>query len=186
MRRLGQDGVYLLLRRGAVIRLPHAGCQGQGAFLWWRGLLDLIPPRHLSCSCTASLRHGLNQVASKQHWPLQNITSATSIWVHSAGLCLSVGWRAREGEEEESKHLKVTAVIHRITSLLFILLLHYNSELFWVILWGWGHFNQVLLDSEIWHVALDFSSKKRDSKNGQNCVLRYLLVFSFQYGSPKK
>lgn len=37
--------------------------------------------------------------ASKQHCPLQNITSAISVWIHTGGLCLWV-W---DGEQERVK-----------------------------------------------------------------------------------
>lgn len=62
----------------------------------------VIPPRHLRRSCTASLWHGIHQAASKQRWPLQNITSAISVWIHTGGLCLWV-WG---GEQERVKRQK--------------------------------------------------------------------------------
>lgn len=100
----------------------------------------VIPPRHLCRSCTASLWHRVHQTASKQHWPLQRITSAISGWIDSGGLCLSVRWRAKEGKETERKEcfdsrLLVTILFHFMSS--------QSGCFLWVVLFSSFNFNQV-------------------------------------------
>lgn len=73
-----------------------------------------IPPRHPRRSCTASLWHNLHQAASKQHSPLQNITSAISVWIRSGGLCRWVrdGMQERARRGKGRRALKLASVPH--------------------------------------------------------------------------
>lgn len=65
------------------------------------GLLDLIWSLPGIFAAAALLHYDMASTRQppKQHCPLQNITSAISVWIHSGGLCLSVRWTARVGKE---------------------------------------------------------------------------------------
>lgn len=99
-------GIYLLMLRVTVSCLPQAGCQGHGVLLWRKGggLLDLLWSLPGIFAVAALLHYDMDSTRRPPNniGPLQNITSAISVWIHGGGLCLRV-W---DGAQERVKRHK--------------------------------------------------------------------------------
>lgn len=80
------------------------------------GLLDLLLSLPGIFAAAALLHYDMASTRQppKQHCPLQNITSAISVWIHSGGLCLSVKWERVKRQKRKARFKTDSSYIHRL------------------------------------------------------------------------